>query len=82
MCKETVEEVVHPLVRCDLCLIFGSVVDMQSFFTDCCQNLGNEDENNCSGEIKVMHVCVYLYVCDMWAQPGKCVWDKDLGIDK
>lgn len=47
---------VHPLVRCDLCLIFGSVVDMQSFYIDCCQNLENEDENNCHGEIKVMHV--------------------------
>ena len=39
-------------------LIFGSVVDMQSFLTDCCQSLENEDKNNYSGEIKIIKVCV------------------------
>ena len=39
-------------------LIFGSVVDMQSFLTDCCKSLENEDKNNYSGEIKIIKVCV------------------------
>ena len=44
-------------------LIFGSVVDMQSFLTDCCQSLENEDKNNYSGEIKIIKVCVCVRAC-------------------
>ena len=66
---------------------------MQSFLTDCCQSLENEDENNHGAEIKIIKVCVcvcamcvcvcvHVHVCEMWAQPEKCVWDEDLGMDR